>query len=101
MRISVVRTPPIASIDGIRLDRFEPGSEYELGSSLGPLFLSEGWGVPAVDEPAEPAPPHAASPTESADPPNLYRETYPPLVDHIERHIAADAARRRFIRRIK
>lgn len=100
MRIRVVRKPPLGSIDGIRLDRFEVGSEYELGSSLGPLFLSEGWGVPVVLEPAAP-PAHEPPLPESGDPPNLQRETYPPFADHIERDAAADAARRRIIRRVK
>jgi hypothetical protein len=100
MRIRVVRRPPVGSIDGIRLDRFEPGSEHELGSSLGALFLSEGWGVPASHDPTGPPlkPPNAP---DSIDPPNLHREIQRPLIDPLERETAADAGRRTFIKRVK
>ncbi len=102
MRIRVVRRPSIPSIDGIRLDRFQLGAEYELGSSLGSLFLSEGWGVPVVHDAVARSPEPESKAADSADPPNLQRETYPPFVDeNLERDIAADAARRRIIRRVK
>jgi hypothetical protein len=53
MRIEVIRKPTLAEVDGIALDVFEPGLQYEVGTSLGALFLAEGWGQPvASDEPA-------------------------------------------------
>jgi hypothetical protein len=33
-------------VDGIRLDVFVPGCSYEIGNSLGALFLAEGWAEP-------------------------------------------------------
>jgi hypothetical protein len=48
MRIRIVRTLPIRDVDGIALDTFEVGQEYDVGSRLGALFLAEGWAEPAV-----------------------------------------------------
>src|SRR5262245_14935140 len=57
MRIRIVQRPPADSIDGIRLDRFESGYQYEVGNSLGALMLAEGWAEPVqLDEPALPVP---------------------------------------------
>src|SRR5439155_20454137 len=42
MRIRMLRRPRETCIDGVRLDRYEPGLEYEVGSSLGALFCAEG-----------------------------------------------------------
>jgi len=53
MRIKIIQKPEPASIDGLLLDRFEPGFEYEVGTALGCLFLAERWAVPVVTE--EPA----------------------------------------------
>src|SRR5438876_1205794 len=50
MRIRVVRKPTIPSIDGVRLDKFEPGRCYEVGTTLGTLFLAEDWAEPVLDE---------------------------------------------------
>ena len=50
MRIRVVRKPAIPSIDGVRLDKFEPGRCYEVGTTLGTLFLAEDWAEPVLDE---------------------------------------------------
>jgi hypothetical protein len=46
------------SIDGIRLDRFQPGAVYEVGSTLGAYLLAVGAAEPVEDDtPAEaPAP---------------------------------------------
>ena len=53
MRIKVLRSPRLASVDGIDLRRFIPGRTYDVGNRLGALFLSEGWAEPiADDEPA-------------------------------------------------
>jgi hypothetical protein len=42
VRIRIVQTPPIAEVDGIALDNFEVGGEYEVGNSLAALLLAEG-----------------------------------------------------------
>jgi hypothetical protein len=55
MRIKVVQTPSEPVIDGIPLDGFHPGVCYEVGTTVGTLFLAEGWAVPgSEDEPALP-----------------------------------------------
>jgi hypothetical protein len=54
MRIRMLRRPSEKCIDGVRLDRFETGLEYEVGPSLGALFCAEGWAEPL--EPLEAAP---------------------------------------------
>ena len=110
MRIRIIQTPPISSIDGIRLDCFRLGMEYEMGNTIGALFLAEGW--------AEPIPLTAAMPIEpfTANDPydhrvlyadhctNLVRDVYPPSVDQQGRGMsgnqgAADSNRRRTQRR--
>ena len=53
MRIRVIQKPTQPSIDGIQLDQFQPGLQYEVGSLIGALLLAEGWAEPAPsDEPA-------------------------------------------------
>jgi hypothetical protein len=53
MRIRVIQKPLAASVDGIRLDLFEVGSQYDVGTTLGTLALAEGWAEPvANDKPA-------------------------------------------------
>jgi len=104
MRIRVIQRPRESSIDGIRLDRFEPGYQYEVGNSLGALFLAEGWAEPVpFDEPVvvpfSETDPYAAPAYRDSDaPPNLTREHYPPYLDEV-RGIAADFRRRRRPRR--
>jgi len=79
MRIRVIRKPVTACIDGIQLDRFEPGREYDIDHRLGALFLAEGWAdaVPpeAVVPQMDPFAPR--KPARVPDPPNLVRETGP------------------------
>jgi len=54
MHIRIVQKPRGDKyIDGLRIDKFEVGQRYEIGNTLGTLFLAEGWAVP-VDDP-EPA----------------------------------------------
>jgi len=66
MHIRIVRKPPIRDLDGVTLDYFEPGHEYELGSTLAAVFLSEGWAEPVPfrnikkSHPSYPARPIAA-----------------------------------------
>ncbi len=52
MRILIKRRPTCTRIDGIQLDRFTPGMQYEVGTSLGAVFLSEGWAELVASEPA-------------------------------------------------
>jgi hypothetical protein len=52
MRIRIVQRPRPASIDGIRVDHFELGHEYDVGNRLAMVLLAEQWAVPVpVDEP--------------------------------------------------
>ena len=53
MRIRITRKPDIVSIDGLRLDGFEAGLQYEVGTLLGAYLLAEGWAEPVPDD--EPA----------------------------------------------
>jgi hypothetical protein len=90
MRIRIVRRPLSTSIDGLQLDRFEPGYQYEVGNSLGALLLAEGWGEPVVEEapallvPLDELATPARGPDETKDPANLIREIYPPYLDRLE-----------------
>jgi hypothetical protein len=53
MRVKITKQPTYDCIDGIQLDGFQVGLQYEVGNSLGALFLAEGWAEPvASDEPA-------------------------------------------------
>jgi hypothetical protein len=52
MNVRIVRSPPITEIDGVRLDGFQVGLEYDVGNSIGALLLAEGWAEPvALDAP--------------------------------------------------
>src|SRR5436190_15056124 len=46
IRVRVVRRPPLSTLDGFSLTRFEVGRDYEVGNQLGALLLAEGWAVP-------------------------------------------------------
>jgi len=89
MRIKIVQKPGTPSVDGVRLDRFRVGQQYELGTTLASLLLAEGWAKPA-DE-ADDAPVQAAQ-----RPANLIRELFPP---HFELPALAANRRRRPHRR--
>ena len=94
LRIIVIHEPPASEVDGIRLDVFHRGVQYEMGNSLGALFLAEGWGEPApFDEPAMLIPMSEIS-GHKPPPPNLIREIYPPYYD-APPALAADRRRRR------
>lgn len=72
MRIKIVQQPRIPDADGIRLDTFEVGFQYEVGNNVGALLLAEGWAVPvAADEPGVVIPLGDAKPHD--DPRNLIR----------------------------
>jgi CheY-like chemotaxis protein len=36
--------------DGVRLDRFEPGFIYDVGTTIANLLLAEGWAEPVADQ---------------------------------------------------
>jgi hypothetical protein len=99
MRIRILQSPPINSIDGIRLDCYEPGSEYQVGNSIGALFLAEGWAEPVpLDVPAPILPfsdddPYEPRLLDKMNPPNLVRDTYPPYLDRFS--AAPDLERRK------
>ena len=95
MRIRAIQTPTIRAVDGVRLDVFRPGLQYELGTTLGALFLVEGWGeLVASPEPAMVIPlsdVNAAYSPIPATPTNLIRETLP---SNQRPALAADRRRR-------
>jgi hypothetical protein len=98
LRIKILQKPPSASIDGIRLDHFEPGLMYEVGNTLGALMLAEQWAEPVTDE--EPALLVPLSQAEAFSdcvdelaPSNLVREVVPPYFDHLA--ASGDLERRR------
>jgi hypothetical protein len=73
----------LGDVDGIRLDLFHPGVQYEVGNCLAALFLAEGWAVPVdSSEPAMVIPvSELGADREIADPQNLVREVWPPYFD--------------------
>jgi hypothetical protein len=101
MRIRVIHKPTEPCIDGIQLDRFVPGTQYEVGNSLGALFLAEGWAEPVgSDDPAMLIPMRefeADHPSEG--PANLRREFFPPYYDGAPVVMAADRRRRKRVPR--
>ena len=61
LRIRIVRTPTTPEIDGIRLDSFRLGDEYEVGNALGSLLLAEGWAEPVALNAERPIVPFTAN----------------------------------------
>jgi hypothetical protein len=43
LRIKILHKPTVKSIDGLHLEQFEPGLQYEVGNTLGAVMLAEGW----------------------------------------------------------
>ena len=96
MRIRVLQRPTATSVDGLRLDRFEPGFLYDVGTSLGCFLLAEGWAEPvAIEQPAllVPMSDTASSADATMEPQrrNLFRDTCPPYLDDFA--TAADTSR--------
>jgi hypothetical protein len=83
VRIRIVQTPLIASVDGVRLDWFRAGLTYEVGSTLGAYLLAEGWAEPADDLVSSLPSPIADFDVDvdPINPPNLSRELFPPYYD--------------------
>src|SRR5262245_3393625 len=96
IRVRIKRKPPVSQVDGVPLDRFVVGQEYDLGNIIAGLLLAEQW--------AEPLPLDSGSSSldgsqlydiavpRPRDPSNLIRERFPPSLDGIAQ--AADRARR-------
>lgn len=104
IRVQITRKPPLESIDGVRIDSFEVGHVYEIGTSIAAVMLAEGWAIPApLDEPAPAAmfseadPFGGTAPEPSDNPPNLTRERFPPYLE--QRGLAAAVERRKRPRR--
>jgi len=85
----------MVSVDGLRLDRFEPGHLYNVGTELGCLLLCEGWAEPADDTgPAELS--TRTSQDRGAGPPDFLKEMFPYSIEAFApRALAADKRRRR------
>jgi hypothetical protein len=82
MRIRILHIPKSACIDGLRLDQFVDGHLYEVGTTVGALFLCEGWAQPVDDSsPALLIPLKEFEADAPEGPKNLVRETYPPYID--------------------
>ena len=107
VRIRIVQKPTSHSIDGVRLDAFELGHQYEVGNALGALFLSEGWAEPLpLDEPASEMPFREQEPLERhqqkqhpENPTNLISEEYQFSRHPVADDLAADFRRRKRWRR--
>ena len=96
MRIKILQTPR-GDVDGIHLDCFRSGQQYELTTVLAALLLAEGWAEPVpLDEPHPYIPFSEDDPFDCCvlydEPPNLVRENYPP---YLNRDMAADFTFRR------
>ena len=96
MRIRVIQQPREKCIDGIQLDRFRPGLQYEVGTVLAALFLAEGWAEPVDSiEPAVLIPMsefRPDGPTSAVAPPTFAREIFPLYYDTPA--VAADRKKR-------
>ena len=79
MRIQIVRKLTPSSIDS-RADRFQPGLQYEVDSTMGQLLIAEGWASLVVAEDGRIIPPVEMEPHR------------PSLKDVIAADIAFDAA---------
>jgi hypothetical protein len=82
MRILVIQRPTMNCIDGMRLDRFMPGHQYEVAASLAALFIAEEWAEAVTGAPPALAIPlNEFSADADATSPSLVREVYPPHYD--------------------
>ena len=93
IRVQITKKPTVSSIDGVRIDTFEVGHVYEIGTSIATVLLAEGWATPAADEKPAFALSGATdfgitSTIDPGMPPNLTREHHPPYVE--PREDAAD-----------
>jgi hypothetical protein len=70
MRVRISARPTVECIDGVQLDRFQQGAEYEVGSQLAELLIVEGWAEPIG---FDASPRSWASPARSAAPNRVER----------------------------
>ena len=62
MRIRIVQRPS-GRIDGVPLDRFEPGGVYDVNASIGTYLMATGYAQAVADS----SPAHATRESSSAD----------------------------------
>jgi len=99
VRIRIIQAPTRESIDGIRLDRFLWGFQYDVSAVLGSYLMAEGWAeLTTGAEPALVTPLSEFEPDSHSGPPNLSREIFPPYFDGLQ-SVAMDRAPRRSRRR--
>jgi hypothetical protein len=48
VKVRIKNTPDQREVDGIKLDRFEPGAAYEVSSSIGSWLVAEGYALPEM-----------------------------------------------------
>jgi hypothetical protein len=48
VKVRIKNTPDQREVDGIKLDRFEPGGAYEVSSSIGSWLVAEGYALPEM-----------------------------------------------------
>jgi hypothetical protein len=91
----MLQRPNAASIDGLRVDGFKPGQQYEVGRTLAELFLTEGWAEPVEENPAiaSARPSAGGAATAGTAGMNVTKASFPP--DDIRTARAADRPRRR------
>jgi len=80
MRILVIQRPTMNCIDGMRLDRFMPGHQYEVNTSLAVVFIAEHWAEPVTGAPPVLVPPRSEFSADAAST-DLIRATYPARPD--------------------
>jgi hypothetical protein len=94
MRVRIIAEPRNQRSNGIQLDRFHVGQEYDVGTTLAALLLCEGWAEPIDDQtPARLRKRKRAAVVSEPVPPNLVRDTSPP--SYAGRAIAMDRSRRK------
>ncbi len=93
MRIEIVRKLTPLHIDP-QLDRYQPGLQYEVGNSMGQLFITEGWARAVTEEPRLIVPAGAMEHGIDAHspPPHHRDEGWPSLEDAIAADAALDCA---------
>lgn len=83
MRIRIIRSLPVRGIDGVRLERFIVGQQYEVGNALGGLLVRKNWAEPIDDLGPALVIPFAEMKDfrKETDPRNLIRERSLPYLD--------------------
>jgi len=98
MRIRMLRRPQETCIDGVRLDHFEPGLEYEVGSSFATLLCAEGWAEPlepALPDPSPADATHTSDNTARRRPARRFESTRKQPIERARAHDAGGRRRKR------